>query len=213
MTFRLSAAALLLVLSFLCACSAGGTSAGGGGVAGQSSMAGGQPGTSGGSHTGAGGSTGSPNAGAGGAVASGGAMASGGAGTGGAPMVCCLALPVCSPGETQFDNQVDCPANSQCHAVSICCSTIWCAGASSSDAGTCNRDAEYNRHYVATSVSECTTVRYACEANTTAFQNACGCGCEQPTSCPQAVDCMPGPGPSDPLCTDRTMCPFSIRAL
>jgi hypothetical protein len=218
MMLRPLGAAAFLGLGLLCACSGGGSSTGGGGT----SATGGQSGAMGGTHSGgssgsphagsagvaAGGSTGSPQAGAGGIVGS------GGAGTGGAPMVCCLALPVCGQGETQFDNQADCPANSQCHSVSICCSTIWCASSSpSSDAGACNPDTEYNRHYVATSPSQCATARFACEANTTLFSNACGCGCEQPASCPQAVDCLPGPGPSDPLCADPTMCPFSIRAL
>ena len=134
------------------------------------------------------------------------------AGTGGA-MVCCNAMPVCDAGEVLISSQADCPSNSQCRSISLCCTTIWCAKVTAQDAGTCNPSTEFNRHYVATSPSQCAVIDYSCQTNTTMFGNACGCGCQQDSSCPQYVDCMPGTGTSDPLCSDLTRCPYSTRAL
>jgi hypothetical protein len=113
----------------------------------------------------------------------------------------------------QIPSQADCPPDSQCRSLSICCSTIWCALISTADAGACDPSKEFNRHYVGSSPEECSLVDYACPENTTMFGNACGCGCQQDASCPQVVDCMPGPGTSNPLCSDSRQCPYTTRAL
>lgn len=134
------------------------------------------------------------------------------AGAGGA-VFCCNAMPVCGSGEVQVASQAACPANSQCHSISICCTTIWCAQVTAQDAGTCNPSTEFNRHYAGTSPSQCQVIDYACPANTTMFSNTCGCGCQQDASCSQYVDCMPGPGTSNPLCSDSSRCPYTLRAL
>ena len=146
----------------------------------------------------------------GGAQSAGGKSSVGGTGVGG-DGVCCLAMPVCNAGDVQISSQSSCPANAQCYPLSICCSQIWCA--KTLDAGACNPSAEYFRHYVSSSATQCQVIDYACPANTTMFGNACGCGCQQETSCPQYVDCMPGPTTADPLCSDTARCPYSIRAL
>jgi hypothetical protein len=91
---------------------------------------------------------------------------------------------------------------------------VFDTGTVSIDAVVCNPTAEYNREYIASSPAICATLRYACADNTTGFENDCGCGCEQDSSCPQYVNCMPGAGPGDPLCDpSSTECPFSIRAM
>jgi hypothetical protein len=82
------------------------------------------------------------------------------------------------------------------------------------DGVACDPSAEYNRSYVASSPAACAVLLYVCPPNTTAFQNECGCGCEQSSSCPEYVDCMPGVGPENPLCDpSNDQCPYSDRAL
>jgi hypothetical protein len=50
----------------------------------------------------------------------------------------------------------------------------------------CDPKAEQlQRTYECTSPSECASIRFSCPENTTAFQNACGGGCEQSPSCPE----------------------------
>ncbi len=72
----------------------------------------------------------------------------------------------------------------------------------------CDPSKEPNRKYVAHSPEQCMLVRYACEPNTVGFSNACGCGCEQPATCPAFINCMPGPGPSS-CAADRARCPYT----
>jgi hypothetical protein len=89
--------------------------------------------------SGSGGKAGSPTvtAGQGGSVSSSGgsgnsAGASGGranggsanGGSGGATL-CCAAFPACPASERQAGDS-ECPGNTSCHQVSLCCSTIWC---------------------------------------------------------------------------------------
>jgi hypothetical protein len=74
---------------------------------------------------------------------------------------------------------------------------------------------EPNRDYVGESPEICAVIRYACPELTEGFSNACGCGCEQSEDCPATVDCEPGSGDPDPLCTDQDPdpCPYTVRAL
>lgn len=44
----------------------------------------------------------------------------------------------------------------------------------------CDPDSEWWRDYVGTP-TQCTTLRYSCHNGQVSFQNACGCGCQDPT--------------------------------
>jgi hypothetical protein len=137
----------------------------------------------------------------------------------------CAAMPACDSGDVQTPN--GCPPGVGCYSRSMCGVTIVCqqrviatGGASSVptdagasvDAGQCNPATEYNRHYAATSTTACMVIDFACQSQTNAFFNECGCGCEQASSCPEWVDCMPGPVTLNPLCSNDN-CPFTLRAL
>jgi hypothetical protein len=98
------------------------------------------------------------------------------------------------------------------------------------DAGaSCEPGAQPWRNYVSTSPDQCQLIDFYCEVGTTGFTDWCGCGCEQPSWCPEWVNCMPGavpafvpppdgdpggiPAPPQPdPCYDETICPFSGRA-
>jgi hypothetical protein len=124
----------------------------------------------------------------------------------------CTAVPTCDSGDTQL-LQGTCATSASCYERTVCGTTISCM---KSATGACNPTTEYNRNYIATSTSSCQAVKFACPANTTAFFNSCGCGCEQDASCPQYVDCMPGPGTQDPLCSStgaNDRCPYTTRAM
>ncbi len=75
------------------------------------------------------------------------------------------------------------------------------------EACACDAAAEWWRDYVATSTAECAVIDYSCPPNTTGFENACGCGCEQSHACAESYDCAP-PKSCDvqQLAAD---CPFS----
>lgn len=119
----------------------------------------------------------------------------------------CTAVPVCEPGDIEIKGE--CPANGSCYSRSVCGATIQCQTVQPG----CDPATEYNRNYVATR-EQCKYVRFGCLPNTTYFANDCGCGCEQPSSCPQSVDCEPGgAAQASPLCTDSSTCPYTIRAL
>ena len=62
----------------------------------------------------------------------------------------------------------------------------------------------WNRHYVGTP-EQCPLIRYTCVPGTTPFQDAMGCGCEQPADCPEWISCLP----PTPCSADRARCPFS----
>ncbi|MBI4701265.1 MAG: hypothetical protein HY744_08920 [Deltaproteobacteria bacterium] len=71
----------------------------------------------------------------------------------------------------------------------------------------CDPDKEWWRKYVSTDPDECKLIDYGCPENTTSFENACGCGCEQDLSCPQWFDCEP-PNPCD-VEAIKKKCPYS----
>jgi hypothetical protein len=214
----------------------GGTSGGSGGTAGASTggsagsggsavtggsggASGGTTGGTGGGKAGAGGASGGSTGGTGGGKA--------GAGSGGVAgsEACCLAFPTCGPGEREVQSEADCALIPMCHAVSLCCSTIYCAvltpgsGGSSGAAGSggkgggsaeCDPESEHDRDYIGESPAECAVILYACPDHTTAFGNECGCGCEQEESCPEFVDCMPGGNPNPGCSTEeRERCPYT----
>lgn len=124
-----------------------------------------------------------------------------------AESIACDAMPVCMAGETEVS---PCPADASCVSRTLCGTSIVCQKPSSE----CSPASEYNREYVAESPEQCATLRYACDEGTTSFSNECGCGCEQPSACPEYVDCMPSIDPTDPvhrLCSDSTECPLTPR--
>jgi len=103
----------------------------------------------------------------------------------------------CEPG-TQKD------ADDGCNTCSCTNGGIW---ACTEMACQCNPDTEWNRNYMSTDPSECAFLDYACPGNTVDFANDCGCGCEQPDSCPEWFNCMP-PTECDP--EQITLeCPYS----
>jgi hypothetical protein len=92
------------------------------------------------------------------------------------------------------------------------CNTCTCGTggvvACTEKACTCDPAKEVNkRKYVGASTAQCAVIDFACTGNTTMFQNACGCGCEQDPSCPEWFDCMP-PSPCDPT-QIKDKCPYS----
>jgi hypothetical protein len=70
-----------------------------------------------------------------------------------------------------------------------------------------------DKHYAYAAWSEdCPTFTIYCPEGSSPFGNECGCGCEQPETCPDGVDCMPtGSGMISHLCAS-TECPFTQRA-
>ena len=88
-----------------------------------------------------------------------------------------------------------------CDGGGVACTEIACA---------CNPEGEWYRDYVGDPES-CQVIDYVCPDGTTSFFNECGCGCEQPTSCPKAFDCMP-PSACD-IQSLQQLCPYSGIAL
>jgi hypothetical protein len=93
------------------------------------------------------------------------------------------------------------------------CNTCTCAEggdvACTEMACPCDPDTEYNRDYKGDSET-CKQIRFSCPDNTTMFSNDCGCGCEQPDTCPEYFNCMPGPDVAP--CDAQTLlaeCPYS----
>jgi hypothetical protein len=71
----------------------------------------------------------------------------------------------------------------------------------------CDAAAEWWRDYVGGSPEVCSTIKFTCPENTTAFFNGCGCGCEQSPECPKYFDCMP-PASCNPAELEKK-CPYS----
>lgn len=115
----------------------------------------------------------------------------------------CDAIPTCAEGETQVPT---CPEGAVCIKRALCGTVIVCQ---SEEGPACDRDQEVHRHYVSESPEQCQLIDYVCPPHATGFSNACGCGCEQPDTCPAAIDCAPGTT-VDPLCASEE-CPYSPR--
>ncbi|HET9934457.1 MAG TPA: hypothetical protein VFQ35_27325 [Polyangiaceae bacterium] len=118
------------------------------------------------------------------------------------PNPTCLALPACDPGDMEITGE--CPPDGSCYQRTVCGSTINCLDTA------CDPSTEPNKKYVATAPSACALIDFVCPANTKYFQNGCGCGCEQDPVCPPVIDCQPG-GNQDPLCSQASKCPYSMR--
>ena len=84
-----------------------------------------------------------------------------------------------------------------CTAQGVSCTEMACP---------CNPSKEWWRNYIGKSPQDCMAIKYACAENTTAFSNACGCGCEQDPSCPQTINCMPPAPNCDAM---KKKCPLS----
>lgn len=124
-----------------------------------------------------------------------------------AEQAACDAIPVCEPGEVQVN---ECPETGECTERSLCGQTISCFVSASA----CYPEAEPDRHYVSDEPDTCALIDYACPMTTTGFSNECGCGCEQPSECPDYVNCEPTVDPDsdpDPLCLSEE-CPYTQRA-
>jgi hypothetical protein len=112
--------------------------------------------------------------------------------------------PMCTYAGTQYKPGESFPALDGCNSCTcddtgnVGCTKVACA---------CDPTKEWWRQYVATDPAQCMVIDYGCPANTTGFENECGCGCEQAASCPQWFDCMP-PNPCDEQQIKET-CPYS----
>jgi len=119
------------------------------------------------------------------------------------------APPGCSYGGNQYAVGDNFPSTDGCNTC-FCGADggVGCTKRACQPPPACDATKEPNRKYVANSPEQCMLVRYACEANTTGFSNACGCGCEQAADCPAFINCMPGPGV--PSCEPaRARCPYT----
>jgi hypothetical protein len=146
----------------------------------------------------------SPAAGGSGAVGNTGNVATN---PGGAPSINSCVKARCDDGDT-LTNATCADTTNGCYTMGYCGLSITCTKPSVA----CDRAAQYNRSYTEADVSRCSSIKFECVAGTQPFSDSCGCGCEQPATCPRYVDCMPG-GTSDPLCSNATSCPFTLRAL
>lgn len=77
----------------------------------------------------------------------------------------------------------------------------------------CDPAREQHRQYKLKDPNECKVAFFQCPVGAKPFFNDCGCGCEQPASCPPSFNCMPGPGsvPCDAEAIKK-QCPLSIIA-
>ncbi len=138
-------------------------------------------------------------------------------------MAQCDAAPVCDSGDEALMGP--CPPNLSCYTRTLCGTTLYClhretgsggaAGSGGAGGGgggsACSPMEEYYRHYVSTTPETCLLIDYSCPAGTRYFGNDCGCGCEQPTSCPEWVNCQPGQDRVSALCNSEE-CPYTVRA-
>jgi hypothetical protein len=157
--------------------------------------------------------------GAGGASAGG---ATGGAATGnigtatGAGGACPEPPPVCDAGDIKTTDECTLSTTTACYsnwAYQCAPRTEWITCLKPSVV--CDRLTDYNRRYYKAGTDICERFDFLCDLDSALkrFDNACGCGCEQPATCPQSVDCMPGAQTFDSLCTDTKSCPFTVRAM
>jgi hypothetical protein len=116
--------------------------------------------------------------------------------------------PTCATGYSPSSGTCSLTTQYPCYSLDECGGGMTCLKTSIP----CDRTAEYNRRYQYADTTTCQTASITCPTNTTVFKGACGCGCEQPATCPQWVGCMPG-GTLSPMCSDSTLCPFSGRAM
>lgn len=115
----------------------------------------------------------------------------------------CDAVPTCANDETQVDA---CIEGRPCVKRALCGTVIVCQKLEAY----CDIGDEPNRHYVGQG-SECVGLDFSCPETTIRFDEPCGCGCEQPATCPPYIDCLPS-NEVDPLCQSDE-CPYSNRLL
>jgi hypothetical protein len=120
-------------------------------------------------------------------------------------------MPGCSSGDEWYAVGASVPDPERCNTCTceangmVTCTTMDCVCYPANET--------HWRSYVGTSPGQCMTIDYVCTGNTTAFNNDCGCGCQQAASCPEWFDCMPSPGA--PACDEAAIhaqCPFSAIA-
>ncbi len=209
--------------SINCARGVGGTAAGGAGVGGSGATGNVAAASAlGGASSGGSGATGNvASATAAGGISAGGAGGAGATGNVGAttglggwswdtptaPVGGACSAPSCAAGYS-FGSSCTTSTPNPCYSSDDCGGQMICQ----KTGVTCDRTSEYNRRYQLADTTQCQTAAISCITNTTVFKNACGCGCEQSSSCTEWIDCMPGSGTISALCSDSTVCPFSGRA-
>jgi hypothetical protein len=102
-------------------------------------------------------------------------------------------LPCLYEGAWRYSNK-DFSDRDGCNTCSCYLGTVSC---SAEPTCSCDPPHEWWRSYVSTNPAECTALDYACEGELKPFSNACGCGCEEPTSCPEYAQCDAGVEPED----------------
>jgi hypothetical protein len=113
--------------------------------------------------------------------------------------------PGCLYGGQVYQEGSTFPALDGCNTCSCSMGTVSCTKL----ACQCDPSTEWWHDYLTTDPATCATVKYSCPANTTPFENQCGCGCEEDLSCPQVIDCMP---PATDCSAMMAKCPFSSVA-
>jgi len=86
----------------------------------------------------------------------------------------------CSYAGRTYTNGASFPATDGCNQCSCTNGVMSCDNV----ACTCSPKSEPWRLYQKTNASECATFEASCPQGTSAFSNACGCGCEQSLDCP-----------------------------
>jgi hypothetical protein len=119
--------------------------------------------------------------------------------------------PPCAPGYSATTTACTPDDNlpSPCYSVVDCGARFVCQKLNMA----CQRASDFGRRYRFADTTSCRSSLSVCPVNTKGFSDACGCGCEQASTCTEWVDCMPGPASQSPLCADSTLCPYTLRAL
>ncbi|MEO8904457.1 MAG: hypothetical protein ABI488_18950 [Polyangiaceae bacterium] len=120
-----------------------------------------------------------------------------------------VACYACSYGGNRYFAGQSFPSLDGCNT----CSCDQAGGVSCTELGcACNPPQEWSKKYATTDPQSCALLDFVCPGNTSPFQNSCGCGCQQASSCPEWIDCAPSP--QDTNCeAQKTKCPFSKLAL
>jgi hypothetical protein len=119
----------------------------------------------------------------------------------------CTEKPSCDP--EQVTLSVGCLRGGICETRSACGKSIVCETKHQGDAA-CNPGLFRHRVFAARAQS-CSAISIYCPKGSILFSDECGCGCEQPETCPEGVNCQPSGEIHSELC-DSTDCPFTGRA-
>ena len=86
-----------------------------------------------------------------------------------------------------------------CEPTGVVCTHAECA---------CDPGREWWRQYLEHDPEACQRLDHACPEHASAFQNECGCGCEEGLGCDRTLSCVE-PGSSKDCRAERAWCPFA----